>query len=93
MNSVTLSRRSLMRAGALGASIAAVPAWARGGDLMTVSGSIRAGFDEVSGDTIALTIGEGVRSVQGRRSHAIAVNGSVPGRWSGSRKARRSGLP
>ena len=54
-----------------------VPAWARGGDLH--NGAIRPGFDEVSGRDIALTIGEGPRVVQGRRGHAIAVNGRVPG--------------
>ncbi|WP_370034193.1 copper resistance system multicopper oxidase [Qipengyuania mesophila] len=54
-----------------------VPAWARGGDLHHAV--IRPGFDEVSGRDIALTIGEGPRVVQGRRGHAVAVNGSVPG--------------
>ncbi|EMD83366.1 Multicopper oxidase [Pacificimonas flava] len=55
-----------------------MPAWARGSDVGG-GGSIRKGFDEVSGAGIDLTIGEGMRSVQGRRGHSIAVNGSVPG--------------
>ncbi len=40
---------------------------------------IRPGFDEVSGASIDLTVGQGMRTVQGRRGHAVAVNGSVPG--------------
>ena len=40
---------------------------------------IRAGFDAVSGDVIDLAVGQGERVVQGRKSHGIAVNGSVPG--------------
>ena len=78
MSELLVSRRKLLGAGALGAGALALPAWARGGDLHG-GGSIRAGFDEVSGRDIALTIGEGPRVVQGRRGHAVAVNGSVPG--------------
>ena len=78
---LTMNRRSLLGAGAgaaglLGAA-AFTPAWARGASLN--GRHIRAGFDEVSGASIDLTIGEGPRVVQGRRGHAIAVNGSVPG--------------
>ena len=78
MSELLVSRRRLLGAGALGAGALALPAWARGADLHG-GGSIRPGFDEVSGRDIALTIGEGPRVVQGRRGHAIAVNGSVPG--------------
>jgi len=78
MSQLLVSRRRLIRAGALGAGALALPAWARGADLHG-GGSIRPGFDEVSGRDIALTIGEGPRVVQGRRGHAVAVNGSVPG--------------
>lgn len=78
MSELLVSRRRLLGAGALGAGALALPAWARGADLHG-GGSIRSGFDEVSGRDIALTIGEGPRVVQGRRGHAIAVNGSVPG--------------
>ena len=45
----------------------------RGGPL------IPAGFDEVRGPVIDLSIGSGHRIVQGRRGPGIAVNGSVPG--------------
>ena len=78
MSELLVSRRRLLGTGALGAGALALPAWARGADLHG-GGSIRPGFDEVSGRDIALTIGEGSRVVQGRRGHAIAVNGSVPG--------------
>ena len=78
MSELLISRRRLLGAGALGAGALALPAWARGADLHG-NGSIRPDFDEVSGRDIALTIGEGPRVVQGRRGHAIAVNGSVPG--------------
>lgn len=77
MSQITISRRSLLGAGAAGAGLLAVPAWARGGDLS--SGVIRQGFDEVSGASIDLTIAAGPRVVQGRRGPGIAVNGSVPG--------------
>ncbi|QZD88706.1 copper resistance system multicopper oxidase [Qipengyuania aurantiaca] len=78
MSQLLVSRRRLIGAGALGAGALALPAWARGADLHG-GGSIRPGFDAVSGRDIALTIGEGPRVVQGRRGHAVAVNGSVPG--------------
>ena len=72
-----LSRRGLLAGFGAGAAAAAVPAWARGASLR--GKSVRPGFDEVSGAEIALSIGEGPRTVQGRSGHAIAVNGSVPG--------------
>ncbi|MFI8666397.1 copper resistance system multicopper oxidase [Qipengyuania sp. NPDC077410] len=78
MTELLVSRRRLLGAGAFGAGALALPAWARGSDLHG-GGSILTGFDEVSGRDIALTIGEGPRVVQGRRGHAVAVNGSVPG--------------
>ncbi len=73
----SLSRRGLLAGLGAGAAAAAVPAWARGANLQ--GESVRAGFDEVSGPQIALSIGEGPRTVQKRTGHAIAVNGSVPG--------------
>ena len=78
MTNLSLSRRNLLGAGALGAAALSVPAWARGGDV-SHGGMLRQGFDEVSGSSIDLTIAEGQRMVQGRRGHGIAVNGSVPG--------------
>lgn len=75
------NRRKFLNAGAGAAGLvslsAALPAWARGGDMQ--SGLIRQGFDEVSGANIDLTIGDGMRVIQGRRGHTVAVNGSVPG--------------
>ncbi|MEN7535613.1 copper resistance system multicopper oxidase [Aurantiacibacter flavus] len=77
MSDLLVSRRRLLGAGALGVGALTVPAWARGADLH--GGSIRPGFDEVSGRDISLVIGKGPHVVQGRRGHAFAVNGSVPG--------------
>mgnify|MGYP005989959219 CR=1 FL=1 len=54
-----------------------MPAWARGETL--THGGIRKGFDQVSGASIDLAIGEGQFGTGGRMGHAIAVNGSVPG--------------
>jgi CopA family copper-resistance protein len=74
-------RRSFLRGASLVGGAAALapmyPAWARGGNV--AGGHIRAGFDEVRGPDIDLTIGAGHRIVQGRSGHGIAVNGSVPG--------------
>lgn len=52
-----------------------MPAWARG----MSHGPIRQGVDEVSGRVIDLAVGEGPVAVAGRRGHAFAVNGSIPG--------------
>ena len=79
MDELLLSRRALLGAGAAGAGLLATPAWARGQSLSHGGRSIRAGFDQVSGAVIDLAIGEGERTVEGRRGHAVAVNGSVPG--------------
>jgi CopA family copper-resistance protein len=80
----TLSRRTLIGAIGAGAAFAAVPAWAQG---HSVHGGghgrggprIPAGFGELSGEVIDLTVGSGHRIVEGRRGPGIAVNGSVPG--------------
>ncbi|RPF71016.1 copper resistance system multicopper oxidase [Aurantiacibacter spongiae] len=77
MSTLPLSRRHLLGAGTFGIGALAMPAWARGGAIN--DSAIRAGFDEVSGTSIDLTVGEGMRTVQGRRGRGIAVNGSVPG--------------
>lgn len=73
-------RRLLAGAGALAAS-SALPAWAQGHSVHhhRSSAPIRAGFDEVSGAVIDLSVGQGPRMVEGRKGHGIAVNGSVPG--------------
>ncbi|MBW4330804.1 copper resistance system multicopper oxidase [Stakelama sp. CBK3Z-3] len=71
------NRRNMLGAIAGAVPALALPGWARGADLRTAS--VRAGFDEVGGDTINLTVGRGRRVVQGRAGDAVAVNGSVPG--------------
>jgi FtsP/CotA-like multicopper oxidase with cupredoxin domain len=73
-----LSRRHLLAA----ASALAVPAWAKGANMAMPHGAgpkLRAGFDEVRGPAIDLSIGAGHRMIEGRSGHGIAVNGSVPG--------------
>ncbi len=78
MNQSHVSRRRLLGGAALATGLVAVPAWARGGNLKN-GGHVRTGFDEVSGRDIRLTVADGFYSVQGRRSHSFAVNGSIPG--------------
>ena len=64
-----------------------MPAWAQGHSVHRGHGGshgrggsrIPAGFGELSGDVIDLTVGSGHRIVEGRRGPGIAVNGSVPG--------------
>ena len=68
----------------VGASMLAIPAWAQGHSVHGGSHGrggplIPAGFGELSGDVINLTVGSGHRIVEGRRGPGIAVNGSVPG--------------
>lgn len=77
-----LSRRRFLSGSAASlAVLGPLPAWAQGHSLHRMKGGapIRAGFDMVSGEAIALSVAAGVRRVQGRRGLAIAVNGSVPG--------------
>ena len=87
-----ISRRNVLGSLGLGASLLATPAWARGQNLHAGHGGhggrgggsggktlIPAGFDEVSGDIINLSIGAGHRIIEGRRGPGVAVNGSVPG--------------
>ncbi len=77
---INVSRRGLIRGIGAGATLAAVPAWAQGHGISGhAKGVIRPGFDEVSGTVIDLAVGAGMRTVQGRRGHGVAVNGSVPG--------------
>ena len=77
---VRVSRRGLIGGLGAGAAIVAAPAWAQGHSVKSHGkGVIRPGFDEVSGEVINLTVGAGMRTVQGRRGHGVAVNGSVPG--------------
>ena len=66
---ITVNRRKLLGAGATGMGLlglaGAVPAWARGGDLL--SGVARKGFDEVSGSNIDLTVARSAFSTGNRR--------------------------
>ncbi|MEP0561193.1 MAG: multicopper oxidase domain-containing protein, partial [Qipengyuania citrea] len=55
----------------------AMPAWARGGDLL--AGNARKGLDEVAGPNIDLTVARSAFASGNRRGGAIAVNGSIPG--------------
>ncbi|MXO73499.1 copper resistance system multicopper oxidase [Alteraurantiacibacter buctensis] len=83
-----LNRRNFLgtSAGVFGMAglAASMPAWAQGhsmhsGSLPRGNALIPAGFDEVSGEEINLSIGSGHRIVEGRRGPGVAVNGSVPG--------------
>ena len=78
------SRRSILTGIGGGLGLAAMPAWAQGhsmhgGSYGRGGPRIPAGFDEVRGPEVNLSIGSGHRIVQGRRGPGIAVNGSVPG--------------
>ncbi len=76
-----LTRRGFVRTAGAAAGFAAMPAWAQGHSMHSARGAvpIRVGFDEVSGAVIDLAVGEGMRVVQGRKGHGVAVNGAVPG--------------
>ncbi len=65
-------RRDLLRAGGVLAASAWAPAWAQSG-----SAGIAA-RPEVAGDDIRLRIAHQMMIIDGRRSHAIGINGSVP---------------
>lgn len=75
---VSFDRRSLLKgAAALGGSLALAPlypAWATSG-----TAGISTVAETLSGDTIALTIGQAHFAVGGKASHAFTINGTVPG--------------
>jgi CopA family copper-resistance protein len=79
------NRRALLRGAALSGSVVALssvfPAWARSGTMGTMRGMAQAGTapEVLSGEHIALTIGEAHFSVGGKSGHACTVNGTVPG--------------
>lgn len=80
----TLSRRSVLNGIGAAAAAWAAPGWAQGHSIHHRNHGrggprIPAGFGELSGDVIDLSIGSGHRIVEGRRGPGIAVNGSVPG--------------
>ncbi len=76
--SLTLERRNFLRAaGFVGAGAAltkVMPAWAQ-----PVSGGIASSLPTVSGNDIALSIGNVAVRVDGKVSKAIGINGTVPG--------------
>jgi CopA family copper-resistance protein len=80
-----LTRRELIGGMSLGAATLAAPSWAMGASIgghhgrMAGGPAIAAGFGELSGDSIDLSIRAGPRTVQGRTGLGIAVNGTVPG--------------
>lgn len=73
MASLTFDRRALMKGAAALTLAKAFPAWARSG-----SAGLRPTPDVLSGDTIALTVGESHFATGGRSAHAITVNGTLP---------------
>ena len=80
MTSPIITRRHLIAGIGAASAATALPAWAQGRSVAQHHGGIiRAGFDEIGGPVIDLSVGAGERIVQGRRSHTVAVNGSVPG--------------
>ncbi|MEH6759150.1 MAG: copper resistance system multicopper oxidase [Parasphingorhabdus sp.] len=78
---ITVNRRKLLGAGATGMGLlglaGAVPAWARGGNLLDATA--RKGFDEVTGSNIDLTVARSAFTTGKKRGGAIAINGSIPG--------------
>ncbi len=69
--SLPLARRSLIRGGAALALVQALPGWAATGTHGVAQGAL-------SGETIALSIGNGHFATGGRSAHAISVNGGTP---------------
>ena len=69
----TFDRRSLFRGAAALSFAHAWPAWAMSGTAGT-----RAAPETLSGDTIALTVGESHFATGGRSAHAVTVNGTLP---------------
>lgn len=75
---MTVTRRDLLRHAPLAAAgVAAVPwlpAWAQ-----PVSAGIATPLPTLSGTDIRLTVAHQVMTIDGRQSHAIGLNGTVPG--------------
>ncbi len=75
---IGLDRRSFLRTTALvGGSVvlsAMLPAWAQ-----AHSAGLSHGAAELSGTDIKLTIGHAAITIDGRKGHAVAINGMVPG--------------
>jgi CopA family copper-resistance protein len=77
-NSDPIERRTLLRAAAMGGGSLALsawfPAWAK-----PVSQGIVRPLPSLQGTEIALTIAHQMMKVDGRDTHAIGINGTVPG--------------
>ena len=79
-----IERRTLLRAGALGAAGVGLsslyPAWAQSGSHGTTKGhgSAAKGVTTLQGNEINLQVGETSFNVDGRTGHAIAINGTIP---------------
>jgi CopA family copper-resistance protein len=73
-----LNRRSLIKGIATGCAVSGLspwfPAWAQG-----VSAGIAPSLPTLSGPDIRLTIAQQMMMVDGRESHAIGINGTIPG--------------
>jgi CopA family copper-resistance protein len=73
-----IHRRALLRAGALGAAGVGLsglfPAWAQTGS----HGLAAKGMQTLQGNEIRLDVRETSFSVDGRKGHAIAINGTIP---------------
>src|SRR3546814_4212139 len=77
MRSSNLDRRALLRGAAIGGAglgfASWFPAWAQ-----PVSAGIARPLPTISGSDIALRIAHQMMTIDGRDSHAIGVNGTVP---------------
>lgn len=73
MNDLSLDRRTLFKSAAALTLAGAFPAWAQSG-----TPGLRPAPGVLSGDRIALTVGESHFGTGGRSGHAITINGTVP---------------
>ncbi|MGW8204561.1 copper resistance system multicopper oxidase (plasmid) [Sphingomonas bisphenolicum] len=71
--SIALDRRTLFKSAAALSLAGAFPAWARSG-----TAGLHPAPGVLSGDRIALTVGESHFGTGGRSAHAITINGTVP---------------
>ena len=75
---ITIPRRSLLRAGALGVAgfglSRFIPAWAQSG----TAGARASAGSILSGEDINMRVAHSAFAVDGRQSHAVTINGTVP---------------
>jgi CopA family copper-resistance protein len=78
MQYISLDRRALLKGAALGGAALGLaplfPAWAQNG----THGLVAKAMPTLTGEEIRLTIDHGMFDVDGRRGHAITVNGTIP---------------